>query len=1859
MAATWRTVRVFISSTFRDMHAERDHLVRVVFPELRERCAKRRLHLIDVDLRWGVTEEDAQRGKVLEICLREIEDCRPFFIGLLGERYGWIPPDYNVPDEEQFDWLRRLESGHSITAMEIYYGVLNDDRMQSRAFFYFRDPSFIADLPPAQRVDFQAESREHATKLQKLKQHIRDSRLPVMEDYAYDDLEVFGRRVLEDLWTAIDDEYPSGAPAPDPLDVERSYHNYLIETRTELFIGQRHLLARLHAYASGDSPAPVVVTGTPGCGKSALLAKFIDQFRRLHPDVYVLYHFIGASPSSTDPRRMLLRLCQELARQFGFDDEISDKFDALRVTFGQFVERAAQEHRLVLVIDAVNQLDEVHYSHDLLWLPQPLPASVRLIVSTLAGDALDAAQRVYPHCQQVHVTSLRLVDQGFVIARQLAKSRKRLTTARKWRQAWQEKHLRQTRRGAEAERHEIASHRQHEQSQLRYILTGVYSRWQTPRPEQIVERETANPLYLKLVAEELRLFGDFEQLESFIAGLPTDVNGMFHMLLERLERDRGRDLVEQSLAFIATSRNGLPEGDLLALLAPGVADRLPAAIWARLYRDLAFYLKPRAAVGGGDEGLLDFSHRQLAKVVNDRYLSDEDARTTWHGQLAEYYLKKADPAGDLSWQGSYPRAFSELPHHLYEGDEGTRLHKISQSDGFLAKTEHLLGLDFSRLAVQTDIRSCVRDCRLGALQEAGDTYHDLAFVSRERLWILYELLAEGSFEAARGVVGSIDDVGVRFWGLNQGLAAAVTAGDEVAAGEWFKTLESVPVGELNPAIAILLVPVLEHVSITRPAWLKPLAKPCSRVLSRLAERLCNRRNFDAATEVTLLDDMFLQHRIACRIAAEAPVQTAHALIERLYAAITHRASINDLNRYPLDYAKIALDRGEREWALDLCGPRWWRRWRHAVVPAQRADWDQRLQAPPSETALLAEISRHEVRNWEGRGDRDELTRSIDDAFDNADPGRAANTTSLALLKQRASSVADRDERLTRLAWLASCLQLSGVERQGWGDAVDVILAALDREESLQGLAQKRANARKQADVGDKPTATATYKKILAELAPINSKREQEFRQSVRKEYSASAKEGKVSFDLSLALEDLGVWRCKDRRDYEITVGSDGVQKKLRKDNNVEELLAYRRICAAEDFAELLRVACRDLCRCQIDDEETIDAASAYVEVAISNGVLEPGVELCDHLLDALNQIAEPGENFSTIYAKCLKLLAQGGALERARASFSHAVAATESLALKVSLPLCAGAAVVEALAKNPMGARTLLLKAFAETRNLDYRNPHALPEMKLTAYKRDDAESMLAKNLIEAIQANPAVAETDFIRQVLEYVISLNSILFIFGELLSAVPGFEIDSFQDVFDQIGAKKELEAFKLKSGLMQHTAEVFRQMEDVAEASSGLVELAMETPGERESFALQLIRDARDRSLGAGGESEPGKVFRAVSSKVKQLWISDNVDVNPHALVCAFDLLHDAAMGMDKKNRLFSLFKVVELVGKGLKKRKNISSELFYPLVVRSVEELIPLLPMLVGKSPEDDEAGQAAVGPILRFSAMHVKRWEQEYEEFLGPEDPTNPLGRLFREEQLMHAQLAGDENVEPDRAGGFQTQAMLVSQLSRVLQAVGATRMADEFREALVTIFRDLPRGTRLAYSITDVIFPCILSYLDGGQQEQANQALRELLAIAEELDADDFDDLVGTCLGFERSVEGLPAECLGPFVDGLADIAARQDSERSSPMTVLEEAVEYAVRAELVELVKGWCRRLSQIDDPSGRTAHPLHRLAPRIAQLNLAEEVLLALRTRATPQEHLNAIRSVSDCSVAATEGLWQYLVFETLGQRDLFDAIVGQRL
>jgi hypothetical protein len=93
MKSSEKQVRVYISSTFRDMHAERDHLVTVVFPELRERVEQLELEFFDVDLRWGMPAKtlNGEMANSWEYCWQWIDRIEPLYVCILDQRYGWVP----------------------------------------------------------------------------------------------------------------------------------------------------------------------------------------------------------------------------------------------------------------------------------------------------------------------------------------------------------------------------------------------------------------------------------------------------------------------------------------------------------------------------------------------------------------------------------------------------------------------------------------------------------------------------------------------------------------------------------------------------------------------------------------------------------------------------------------------------------------------------------------------------------------------------------------------------------------------------------------------------------------------------------------------------------------------------------------------------------------------------------------------------------------------------------------------------------------------------------------------------------------------------------------------------------------------------------------------------------------------------------------------------------------------------------------------------------------------------------------------------------------------------------------------------------------------------------------------------------------------------------------------------------------------------------------------------------------------------------------------------------------------------------------------------------------------------------------
>jgi len=713
MAGSWKTAKVFISSTFRDMHAERDHLVKVVFPELRERLLPYRIYLDDIDLRWGITEEESKKDKVLDLCLQQIDECRPFFIGILGERYGWVPATpLSREAARRFETYGKtqLETGQSVTELEILYGVLlMDPRMQGRSFFFFRDPRFLNAVPTDRRREVRHRFQEFPTqedvqrlgpkparrqaairrlKFRRLKQRIRAVRehgYRVSENYpgrwdprALDrptktagrlvDLADFGRQIRDQLWEAIKAEFelPDQPPAPAGPDeaarlaAESDDQARFVESRLRVYLGREDVQRDLVAYALGNEPEPCLVTGPSGSGKSAALGQFVSKATEALPGIPVIAHFIGASPRSTALYDVLKRLCSELydkllkrekqirlARIAAAGEEaeklvttvivtaavsvaattatrdeaekqrhaieqefaIPEEIAPLVTTWRNFLKMVPKQHRVVIVLDALNQLEETDRAQELWWLPRDLGPHVKVIASCIVDpksaeaehDPVAGCFRHRPY-RPVHVGALKVRDALRILRRVPSLSAKTL-----------------------------------DRKQRRRLLENP---------------ATENPLYLKVALEELRGFGSFEELDDRIAALPRPgledslyerakfspeamrkagdpLTALFTQVIQRLESEFSSSLVHDILTMLAAARRGLSERELQEFLAdhPDAGDLFP------VLRQLRSNLMNRT-------GLLGFYHAGLDQAVRRYYFDTEEKGRAAHRRLAESFAKQ-------------------------------------------------------------------------------------------------------------------------------------------------------------------------------------------------------------------------------------------------------------------------------------------------------------------------------------------------------------------------------------------------------------------------------------------------------------------------------------------------------------------------------------------------------------------------------------------------------------------------------------------------------------------------------------------------------------------------------------------------------------------------------------------------------------------------------------------------------------------------------------------------------------------------------------------------------------------------------------------------------------------------------------------------------------------------------------------------------------------------------------------------------------------------------------------------------------------------------------------------------------------
>lgn len=652
-ASTSRLVRVFISSTFRDFMGERDELVKKIFPELRRRAKERFVEILEVDLRWGITEEQSRSGETLRICLEEIDRCRPsapvFFIGLLGERYGWIPPrDYfkkDVLEDPHLGWVREHVQGKSVTELEILHGVLRNENMKDKSFFYFRNDGYerrhwpaIAEhhreiTPAMTPEDFtNAKSSDPAAddaRQRDLKRRVRDVSFK-WEPKNYETPEELGTLVLEDLWQAINEVFPEDSI---PTALERQYleHQAFGESRAKGYVPRGGLFQDLDGFFSTEKESTVkVITGQSGGGKSALIAAWMNHAHAegiLPSRTFI--HYIGGTPESSTARSVVTRLMETIRSWGVVSERMPDDFgEAVQLLPEWLAISAEGEGGLLLVLDALNQMESSH-DQTLWWLPKDLPPGVKLIVSTLPGTALDELESRGWDQSQLEVPTLTEEEKRTIIASYL----------------------------------------------------GVFRRTLEPRHVERLANapQTKNPLFLKVVLDELRIRGRYEDLGDMIATMleakdPVELFGQVLGHMEEFDKERP-GLVSDALGFLAAARRGLTESELLQLLSDHenpATNPLPRSIWSPVYLGLEESLVSR-------NGRLGFFHDFLRQAVIKRYLTEKNDTIRIHGRLGDVAMawdsEKFSPS--LSDYGLGAGAI-----HLSEAGDGERLWSLLNDEGY-------------------------------------------------------------------------------------------------------------------------------------------------------------------------------------------------------------------------------------------------------------------------------------------------------------------------------------------------------------------------------------------------------------------------------------------------------------------------------------------------------------------------------------------------------------------------------------------------------------------------------------------------------------------------------------------------------------------------------------------------------------------------------------------------------------------------------------------------------------------------------------------------------------------------------------------------------------------------------------------------------------------------------------------------------------------------------------------------------------------------------------------------------------------------------------------------------------------------
>lgn len=594
-----KNIKVFISSTFNNLVSERNSIM-LAFRTVEKYAIERYVNLKTIDFRWGLPDG----GHIMKTCLESINSSMPYFLCVLGDKYGSQPQwedyekekgyleGYNKFIEENV-LKSQPEDNLSYTAMEVYFALSHNVDKENVKFIHL---SYLNTLDANQK---------------KLIEYIEEKGYVITK---CNTLEALVEEVSSFLTTIIDKNalLPKTINHNHTLNFQQypfvgfrganSQHNQLILYRKsqEILLNHivqdasaRHEETELDDFISSSTKI-CSVEGDNGTGKSTLLAHWLkSRIKRELPNETIIYHFYNEGYIDDVFEHLYLELAE--INNYNIDDyyaklfAYSDHIPKSSLIFEEAVRQLETNNNVIIVLDGlehiVSDFDrfiDTFYNNE---------KNIRLIL-TIGQVPINSVA-----ISKIHLSDFPTNEVKNIILDYL-------------------------------------------------MLNNRHPRVANEVAEVLATNQLLhNPQLLSSVLYDLRAFGNHNNIKDKITeyAAAQDASAIYKVIVKNWETVMPIISNRDILAWISYSQYGLTEDDIKRIA--GISGE-KENIWHQLYSLIEPYVE-----WNGDR--LQFANRRLKRTIIDRYKGEE---TRIKNSMILYFQNTNLPI---------ERQYDELPY-LYE-----------------------------------------------------------------------------------------------------------------------------------------------------------------------------------------------------------------------------------------------------------------------------------------------------------------------------------------------------------------------------------------------------------------------------------------------------------------------------------------------------------------------------------------------------------------------------------------------------------------------------------------------------------------------------------------------------------------------------------------------------------------------------------------------------------------------------------------------------------------------------------------------------------------------------------------------------------------------------------------------------------------------------------------------------------------------------------------------------------------------------------------------------------------------------------------------------------------------------------------